>query len=66
MTTPPPPWCLHWGSDGELVWSDRYDVIQRLLVHEPAMAAALPKQPKALPMSVTCQRRKRTPSCSHP
>jgi hypothetical protein len=66
MTTPAPPWCLHWGNDGELGWSDRHDVIERLVAHEPAMASALCSHAKPLPASISRQRLMRTRSCSHP
>jgi hypothetical protein len=66
MTTPPPPWSLHWGRDGELSWSDRYDLILRLMAHEPGIAGALPMQPKPLPATFGRIRFKRMPSCSHP
>jgi hypothetical protein len=29
-----PPWCLHWGRDGELAQSDRLDVLRMLVSHD--------------------------------
>lgn len=29
-----PPWCLHWGRDGELAQSDRLDVVRMLVSHD--------------------------------
>ena len=49
MTTPAPPWCLHWSSDGELAWLDRQDLLQRLVAQqEPGIARAALQQ--LLPM----------------
>jgi hypothetical protein len=29
-----PPWCLHWGRDGELAQTDRLDVLRMLVSHD--------------------------------
>jgi hypothetical protein len=33
-----PPWCLHWGSDGELAQSDRSDLLLSLASQENSVA----------------------------
>jgi hypothetical protein len=32
------PWCLHWGRDGELVQSDRQDLLQSLVLEDNTLA----------------------------
>lgn len=51
MSAVTPPWCLHWGRDGELDSRDRQDVLDALLVQEQGLARLLLHQarPGALP-----------------
>ena len=38
MSAATPPWCLHWGRDGELDSRDRQDLLETLVVEELGMA----------------------------
>ena len=38
MSYPISPWCLHWGRDGELVQSDRQDLLQSLVLEDNTLA----------------------------
>lgn len=38
MTISTPPWCLHWGRDGELAAGDRQDLLSALVFRERGMA----------------------------
>ena len=33
-----PPWCLHWGRDGELAQSDRQDLLESLVLEDNRLA----------------------------
>jgi hypothetical protein len=33
-----PPWCLHWGRDGELTQSDRQDLLESLVLADNRLA----------------------------
>ncbi|MCT0210169.1 MAG: hypothetical protein DCF18_10450 [Cyanobium sp.] len=60
MSAVTPPWCLHWGRDGELDSRDRQDVLDALLVQEQGLARLLLHQarPGALPpRPPECQQR---------
>lgn len=38
MSHPIPPWCLHWGRDGELAQSDRHDLLESLVLEDNRLA----------------------------
>jgi hypothetical protein len=39
-----PPWCLHWGRDGELAQGDRLDLLRMLVSHDQQLGALLNNQ----------------------
>lgn len=39
-----PPWCLHWGRDGELAQGDRLDLLRMLMSHDQQLSALLNNQ----------------------
>jgi hypothetical protein len=66
MTTPAPPWCLQWRSDGELTWIDRQDLIERLVAHqEPGIARSALQQLLPIP-AAPCHRRVTPAHCRTP
>lgn len=36
-----PPWCLHWGRDGELAQGDRLDLLRMLMSHDQQLGALM-------------------------
>ena len=44
MSADTPPWCLHWGRDGELDSRDRQDLLETLVVKELGMARLMLQQ----------------------
>ena len=44
MSAATPPWCLHWGRDGELDSRDRQDLLETLVVKELGMARLMLQQ----------------------
>ena len=60
MSAVTPPWCLHWGRDGELDSRDRQDLLDTLVVQEQGLARLLLDQarPGVLsPRPPECQQR---------
>lgn len=41
MTSPTPPWSLHWNRDGELTQPDREDLLRRIVGQEQGLHATL-------------------------
>jgi hypothetical protein len=39
-----PPWCLHWGRDGELAQGDRLDLLRMLMSHDQQLSALMNNQ----------------------
>jgi hypothetical protein len=39
-----PPWCLHWGRDGELAQGDRLDLFRMLMSHDQQLGALMNNQ----------------------
>lgn len=39
-----PPWCLHWGRDGELAQGDRLDLLRMLVSHDHQLCALMNNQ----------------------
>jgi len=39
-----PPWCLHWGRDGEPAQGDRLDLLRMLMSHDQQLSALLNNQ----------------------